>query len=98
MDYSHLKGKDVKVVIDGEEFDCFVADISYEKGITLKDIENQRDKVCLNKKEAYTDQGYDFVYSEDFKYTVQQIKIGLLDSRVDPFTIKKGCGMTCAFE
>ncbi|KKN66879.1 hypothetical protein LCGC14_0467470 [marine sediment metagenome] len=99
--FSKLKGVEVEVINpSGTSGKCFVADIDYEKGITIKSLEEQKNVLCLNK---YSIASY-LNYEDTFKYLVARIKEGKI-SRKNTFRYltgdespMRGKQASCAFE
>lgn len=95
---SKLKGIEVQVKLRGERsMKCFVAEVDYEKGITIKDIERQRDVMCLNKNHMHSD----LDYHTTFVYLLKEIKRGKLSAyrTYKDLAIPRptGAQVTCAF-
>ena len=97
---SKLKGNEVLVtncdgmVERGWDKKCFVADIDFKKGITIKHLESGEDIYCLNT--GCPD------YERKFKYVVAEIKKGVMNngSYLDKFykTRFSDSQHSCAFK
>ncbi len=74
-DYSELKGTELESSRYGT---CFVVNISIHEGITIKDLDKQIDRVCLNKKLWHKCNYGHVPYEEMFDIFLHQIYCGVL--------------------
>jgi hypothetical protein len=98
-----LKGKELNVYNRNRSYRMFVADIDFEKGITIKHIEDVEHgcDFCLNR-EDYKDNSLmaGKTWKEHFSFWVEEIKKGEFNGElyINTFCKGGGCGATsCAF-
>ncbi len=96
---STLKGTEIMVKIRGRRsVKCFVAEVDYEKGITIKDCEHQKDALCLNKNHMHRD----LDYHTTFIYLLKEIRKGKLSAyrtyRDMKISQPMGSQVNCAFK
>ena len=97
---STLKGTEVEVInLGGKGGKCFVVEVDYEQGITIKAFETQEEIFCLNKNKMPEGDNYDDV----FKFVINQIKSGKLSEPDLMNFLNRSANITanmvpCAFE
>lgn len=90
--YKHLLGKEVKIEVEGIEYDGIVVGVHEDFGITIVNANDETDKLyCLNKERSSH-------YDEKFPWAVRCIENGEIRQDKDVYSNHSPFMTSCAFE